>query len=239
LRLENLTLKNEAVAWRNLAEKLGNAILSKEFVDPNVILPSTLWEIDRFKHQVEKVRQALLVANEPQVMDADADIVGLIEWLKKVSTALGALTLNEDEIMRLSITRGTLTELEKKEIENHVAFTYKFLSQIAWTEKLCRVPQIAHGHHEKLDGTGYPLGLKGVQIPIQSQLMTIADIYDALTALDRPYKKAVNHTRSIDILHYEASLGKIDKDLLDIFVAAEIYKSAHYETIDPSKRRKA
>jgi HD-GYP domain-containing protein (c-di-GMP phosphodiesterase class II) len=87
------------------------------------------------------------------------------------------------------------------------------------------IPEIAYGHHEKLDGSGYPRGLTADQIPIQARMMTISDIYDALTAQDRPYKRAVPTSTALDILHTEADQGKLDKDLLDIFIAKDIYKA--------------
>ena len=86
------------------------------------------------------------------------------------------------------------------------------------------VPEIAYGHHEKLDGTGYPRGLSAEQIPIQARMMTISDIYDALTAQDRPYKRAVPTPKALDILTNEAGEGKLDADLLDVFIAKRVYE---------------
>ncbi len=88
------------------------------------------------------------------------------------------------------------------------------------------VPEIAYGHHEKLDGSGYPRGLTGDQIPLQARMMTISDIYDALTAQDRPYKRAVPTATALDILHEEAGQGKLDADLLDVFVTKRVYQPA-------------
>jgi HD-GYP domain-containing protein (c-di-GMP phosphodiesterase class II) len=127
-----------------------------------------------------------------------------------------------------------LSPEERVQIESHVSHTYEFLSQIAWTEALQSVPDIAHAHHEKLDGTGYPRKLRADQIPIQSRMMTISDIYDALTAFDRPYKKAVDNVRALDILNDEAKQGKLDKDLLLIFIESKIF-----EVTKPVKNRKA
>ena len=103
----------------------------------------------------------------------------------------------------LAITRGSLTDAERREIQQHVMHTFQFLAQIPWTRELRRVPEIAHSHHEKLDGSGYPFGVRGEQIPVQSRMMAIADIYDALTATDRPYKKAVRVEEALDILRAE------------------------------------
>jgi HD-GYP domain-containing protein (c-di-GMP phosphodiesterase class II) len=88
------------------------------------------------------------------------------------------------------------------------------------------VPEIAYGHHEKLDGSGYPRGLAGDQIPLQARMMTIADIYDALTAQDRPYKRAVPTSTALDILHEEAGQGKLDRDLLEVFITKHVYLPA-------------
>lgn len=130
------------------------------------------------------------------------------------------------ELKNLSIARGSLNEAERKEIESHVSHTYNFLKQIPWTRALARVPEFAHGHHEKLTGGGYPLGIDAARIPVQTRVMTIADIYDALTASDRPYKKAVPHDKALDILHAEAKRGVLDGELLGVFVEAEVPKRA-------------
>lgn len=132
--------------------------------------------------------------------------------------------LNTHEINCLSIPKGSLSETERREIESHVNHTYNFLKRIPWTEELQAIPEIAHGHHEKIDGSGYPRGLKEDEIPIQSKMMTIADIFDALTAWDRPYKKAVPVERALKILEFERNDGKIDADLFQLFIEAEIYK---------------
>ena len=104
--------------------------------------------------------------------------------------------LTPSEIEQLLIPRGSLTIAERLVVESHVSHTYDFLRKIPWTKHLRDVPKIARSHHEKLDGSGYPQGLTAAEIPIQSQIMTIADIYDALTASDRPYKPRLP-TRSI------------------------------------------
>jgi HD-GYP domain-containing protein (c-di-GMP phosphodiesterase class II) len=132
--------------------------------------------------------------------------------------------LSETEIARLSIPKGSLSDEERREIESHVTHTFEFLSQIPWTRGLKRVPEIAHGHHEKLDGTGYPLRLRPEQIAVEPRMMTVCDIYDALTASDRPYKKAIPHDRALDILGDEARRGLIDADLLRVFIEADVPK---------------
>jgi len=104
----------------------------------------------------------------------------------------------------------------------------RFLEQIPWTRELRAIPQIAYGHHEKLNGQGYPNALDGSAIPVQTRMMTIADIYDALTATDRPYKRAVSAEQALDILQMEAKDGMLDGVLLDAFVQARVFKAAAF-----------
>jgi HD-GYP domain-containing protein (c-di-GMP phosphodiesterase class II) len=100
-----------------------------------------------------------------------------------------------------------------------VVHTYQFLIQIPWTKELRGVPEIARSHHEKLNGSGYPNRLGAAEIPVQSKMMTISDIFDALTASDRPYKAAVPVARALDILGFERKAGAVDADLLELFIA--------------------
>jgi HD-GYP domain-containing protein (c-di-GMP phosphodiesterase class II) len=138
--------------------------------------------------------------------------------------------LTPAELACLSIPRGSLSEGERKEIEGHVQHTYRFLSEIPWTRTLRRVPEIAYGHHEKLDGKGYPRGLPGGGIAVETRMMTIADIYDALTASDRPYKKALPAEKALDILADEVKRGGVDGSLLAVFVDAGVFR----ETAKPA-----
>jgi len=112
-----------------------------------------------------------------------------------------------------------LTAEEFKQIQSHVVHTYQFLIQIPWTKELRGVPEIARSHHEKLNGSGYPNRLGAAEIPVQSKMMTISDIFDALTASDRPYKAAVPVARALDILGFERKAGAVDADLLELFIA--------------------
>lgn len=130
------------------------------------------------------------------------------------------------ELENLRIPRGSLNDAERLEIESHVTHTIRFLSQIPWTRELARVPQIAGAHHEKLDGTGYPARSPSDAIPVEARVMTVADIYDALTASDRPYKAAVPHAKALDILWDEAKREKIDRRVLEVFIEAKIPEQA-------------
>ncbi|MGR3294469.1 MAG: HD domain-containing phosphohydrolase [Candidatus Scalindua sp.] len=137
--------------------------------------------------------------------------------------------LTQYELNLLSIKKGTLDENERHDIESHVIHSYEFLKNIPWTKELENIPDIAHAHHEKLDGSGYPLKLDGEKIPVQAKMMTITDIYDALTAQDRPYKKAASHERALDIIGYEVNGSLVDADLFDMFVKEKVYELVHEE----------
>jgi HD-GYP domain-containing protein (c-di-GMP phosphodiesterase class II) len=132
--------------------------------------------------------------------------------------------LESEDIAALRIPKGSLSAEERNEVNNHVTHTFRFLSQIPWTGPLAGLPEIAYAHHERLNGKGYPRGIKSDQIPPQSKLMAIADVYDALVAADRPYKVAVTVPRSLEILEDEVKSGLLDGDALRIFVEARIYE---------------
>ena len=133
--------------------------------------------------------------------------------------------LGDDELRFLMIRKGNLDDDERREIESHVTHTFNFLGQIPWTRELKSIPSIAYMHHEKLNGRGYPRRVAGEDIPVQTRMMTIADIFDALTATDRPYKRAVPHVRALDILRMEAKDGMLDAELLAAFIEARVYEA--------------
>jgi HD-GYP domain-containing protein (c-di-GMP phosphodiesterase class II) len=132
--------------------------------------------------------------------------------------------LTPAEIRFLSIRKGNLDDDERREIESHVTHTFRFLEQIPWTPELRGIPAIAYGHHEKLNGQGYPRAIDGKDIPVQTRMMTISDIFDALTAADRPYKPAVPPHRALEILDDEAREGMLDQDLLKTFIEAKVFE---------------
>lgn len=132
--------------------------------------------------------------------------------------------ITENELEHLLIKKGTFTENERKEMESHVYHTYAYLNKIPWTKKLKDVPKIACMHHEKLDGTGYPFGLKDGDIHTYGKIMAIADIFDALTAKDRPYKKAVSVEKVLEILKLEAENNKLDRKIVDFFVQKRVFE---------------
>ncbi|MFZ2490084.1 MAG: HD domain-containing phosphohydrolase [Thermoanaerobaculia bacterium] len=186
---------------------------------------------DEFEAEVTRLQRDfgfIAQSNEPTVLPD-----GEFEFLQKLAQAeyedirgQRRLLLDPEEARILSIRKGNLDAAERLEIESHVTHTFNFLQKIPWTKDLLNVPSIAFAHHEKLNGRGYPRRLGAGDIPIQSRMMTISDIYDALTASDRPYKRAIATERAIDILHMEAGDGMLDRSLLEVFVEAKIYEQA-------------
>jgi HD-GYP domain-containing protein (c-di-GMP phosphodiesterase class II) len=170
--------------------------------------------------------EAVESANEPTVLKGGD--FSKIEALAKqtYATLSGEVRplLTPAEVTSLSVTRGSLTPGEIDEIRSHVSHTYDFLSAIPWGKSFRRVPIIAGAHHEKLNGTGYPNRLRAEEIPLQSKLMSISDIFDALTASDRPYKRAVPVDKALDILGFEVKDKHLDGDLVKIFYEARVWE---------------
>lgn len=133
--------------------------------------------------------------------------------------------LTADEFENLSVRRGNLTPKERKEIEEHVVLTYKILASIPWLPEYRRVPEIAGTHHERIDGSGYPSGIRGDEIPVGGQILAMIDIYEALTASDRPYKPPVTPEKALRILELEAKDGHLNPDIVRLFIDQEIYKT--------------
>lgn len=143
--------------------------------------------------------------------------------------------LSEDEVYNLTIPRGTLTPEERKVINDHIVVTINMLNELPYPKHLRNVPEFAGGHHEKLDGTGYPMGLTKNQMSVQARIMAIADIFEALTARDRPYKKGKTLSQAMRILGFMKNDAHIDVDLFDIFVKEKIYLKYAEGYLDPEQ----
>ena len=178
------------------------------------------------KAELEAAWKVIEAANEPTVL-REGDFTKIAElghrtFVDPCGHAQPLLT--PDEVISLQVTKGSLNDAEFDEIRSHVVHTRNFLSKIPWGKNFDRIPEIAGNHHERLNGKGYPEGRTAEHIPAASKIMTIADIYDALTARDRPYKKAMPIQRALDILGFEVKDGHIDAELVRIFATAEVYK---------------
>jgi HD-GYP domain-containing protein (c-di-GMP phosphodiesterase class II) len=181
------------------------------------------------KELMERLEHAWRVicdANEPTVLPAEVShLVQELQTLRVTADdgeSFAALT--REEGFKLSVLKGSLSPEERLEIERHVTNTYEILKMVPWSRGLEAVPEIAYRHHEKLDGSGYPCKCGADHIPLQSRMLTICDIYDALSADDRPYKKAVPIDKALDILKTEVGRGKLDANMYKLFVEARIFE---------------
>ena len=143
--------------------------------------------------------------------------------------------LSDDEVTNLTIRAGTLTDEERKVINHHIVATIKMLEALPWPKHLTKVPEYAGGHHERMDGKGYPKGLKREQMSVQARCMGIADIFEALTAKDRPYKKGKTLSESLEILGRMRLNNHVDPDLFDIFVRRKVYRRYAEMFLDPEQ----
>ncbi len=141
--------------------------------------------------------------------------------------------LTSDEIENLTVRAGTLTASERDTINHHIVATIKMLEQLPWPKHLKNVPEYAGGHHERMDGKGYPKGLTREQMSVQARVMGIADIFEALTAKDRPYKQGMKLSQAMGIMHKFRMGGHIDPDLFDIFVSQGVYRRYADSFLDP------
>ncbi|RPI93855.1 MAG: GAF domain-containing protein [Spirochaetales bacterium] len=188
--------------------------------------------------RIREIKATLATLNEPTVTNNDPEDV-----IRKVHEELDSLdcfdpdghripVITDSERMNLEIRRGSLNPLERKEIESHVVHTYNFVSRIPWPPEYRNIPEIALKHHEKPDGTGYPGGISGeTDIPIQARMMAIADVYDALAATDRPYKKSVPLEKTLSILEDEARNNKLDAELVRLFMRHRIYERVDRDSL--------
>jgi HD-GYP domain-containing protein (c-di-GMP phosphodiesterase class II) len=202
-----------------MAMELTRDELPPRFTEAEADLARKLAELDGAWAFINK-------ANEPTVLEE-----GGLERLVEISQLMYMTPEGEprpyierEEVAALQVRRGSLTDIERVEIESHVVHTYNFLKKIPWGKRFADVPRIAGAHHEYLNGNGYPRHLPAADIAVETRIMTIADIFDALTASDRPYKKAVPIDRALGIIESEVKAGKCDPDLFRVFVESEVYK---------------
>ena len=169
---------------------------------------------------------AITEADIPRVLEEDA--AGVLEEIAQKTFVDPAGEeqpwLTADELHFLSIRRGNLDEHERKLIESHVVHSYEFLLNIPWTDDLARIAEIVRGHHEKLNGKGYPDGVTGESLSLETRIMTVCDIFDALTASDRPYKKAMPVEKALQILRWEAEEGALDADIVELFASSGVFE---------------
>jgi HD-GYP domain-containing protein (c-di-GMP phosphodiesterase class II) len=215
----------ELHAWRSLVERhlqrdLSMAAFRQERDRIGAELREDEARLDEFLHVIRR-------ANEPAICPTapPPELDAMRHYCCADTDGAAFPLLGDDEYAALSVAKGSLTPEERRQIEAHVADSYSFLILIPWTRDLAGVPGIAHGHHEKLDGSGYPMGLRGGQISVQTRILTISDIYDALTAGDRPYKQAMPVERALDIIGEECRAGHLDAGLFKVFVDSRVWEA--------------
>lgn len=213
----------EKEAYRGLTElHIKHELSMADFRDEKQKLDEALCEectrLDKFLATIHR-------ANEPAVLHTDCaeDLHELRGYAYFEADCDTQPLLTDNEFLALSLAKGSLTPDERRQIEEHVVDSYSFLILIPWTRDLSGVPAIAHGHHEKLDGSGYPMGLRGDQISVQTRMLTICDIFDALTAGDRPYKKAMPLENALDVMWDECRSGHVDSRLFKAFVESKAW----------------
>ena len=162
------------------------------------------------------------------------DIAEAYTWRNEEGDTVPFLTA--DEVANLTIRAGTLTAEERKIINHHIVSTIKMLESLPWPKHLKNVPEYAGGHHERMDGRGYPRGLRGEQMSVQARIMAVADIFEALTAKDRPYKRGKKLSEAMQILGRFALNGHIDPELYRVFVREKIYLKYAAQYVDPAQR---
>jgi HD-GYP domain-containing protein (c-di-GMP phosphodiesterase class II) len=184
-------------------------------------------QVQRRRRELEDDRKFLHACNIGSEKMKDEDIarvkrIAAYRW--RDLNGHEANFLSDDEVNNLTIRAGTLTSEERKIINHHIVATIKMLESLPWPGHLANVPEYAGGHHERMDGKGYPRGLKREQMSVQARCMGIADIFEALTARDRPYKKGKTLSESLEILGRMKLNNHIDPDLFDIFVRKKVYR---------------
>lgn len=190
-----------------------------------------------FLNNLEKDKQFLLTVNLGGEFMAEEKVERVREIAKRTWECDGKQypLLTENEIYNLIIQRGTLTNEEREIINNHARVTKKMLSQLPFPKKLRNVPLYAGAHHETINGKGYPLGLKGSEIPLQARILALADIFEALTAFDRPYRKGKTLSEALSIMSFMVKDGHIDTDLYDLFIREKIYLDYAQKHLSPEQ----
>ncbi|HJW09200.1 MAG TPA: HD domain-containing phosphohydrolase [Holophagaceae bacterium] len=221
-RLEQLFQRQHQRSLESLVEELRQAWAKGVPYDPAFIEQLLLGH----QQESETLMELLAKSNEPSVLPKEvaAELDRVAELHFRHWTGVTRPLVDAPDLELLRIPKGSLSAEEREEVQSHVTHTFRFLSKIPWTRELAEVPEIAYAHHERLNGRGYPRGLQSSEIPVQSKMMAIADVFDALAAKDRPYKAAVPVDRALMILEEEARINLLDANLLQIFVEARVFE---------------
>ena len=213
------------LALRESADATAEAQILQDFQDE----VSALDEDREFLRKANVGGEAMQEADQQRVRD----IGSRRKWRNVDAVETDFLTA--DEIVNLTIRAGTLTMKERDIINHHIVATIRMLEQLPWPKHLTKVPEYAGGHHERMDGKGYPKGLTREQMSVQARMMGIADIFEALTARDRPYKQGMKLSQAMGIMANFRKNGHIDPDLFDVFVKQGVYRRYAEQFLDPTQ----
>jgi HD-GYP domain-containing protein (c-di-GMP phosphodiesterase class II) len=216
---------------RALKEKLACDSDTKRHAEINRALSEELARMDddrEFLRYANVGAESMSEANQKRVTE-----IARYRWM--APDGMERDLLNEEEIVNLTIRAGTLNQQERDIINNHISVTIRMLESLPWPKHLNQVPEYAGGHHERMDGAGYPRGLRGDQMSVHARMMAIADIFEALTAKDRPYKKGKTLSESLQILGGFRMRNHIDPDLFDIFIRRKVYLEYANRFMDPAQ----
>lgn len=199
------------MTWkRNFSKRLGLSWQEKEYINQ-----------DNVQEQLPIIEKLLTDSKEHQIPRSESDFK--LYKKENVKMKIPDLLYNKGEIYNLSISIGTITKEEKFKIQEHAIHTLKILKELPWSDKLKDIVEDAANHHEHLDGTGYPRSLGEDELSIPAKIMAIADIFEAITATDRPYKKSNTLSQSIAIMKGMVQRKKIDSEIFTLFIEEKIY----------------
>jgi len=227
-------LISELIANRYL--QLNNELLRKKSDDM-----SELERLDKeCESKIERLNEELIFVkscNDPGEFMSDEKINRIHKIARKTYTIKDTEHpyLTEEEVKNLCIRKGTLTEEERRVVEHHATMTAKILNQLPFPRKLANVPLYAAGHHEKLDGSGYPDGFSKEDLPLQTKIMAVVDIFEALTATDRPYRKPLKLSEAVKIMGFMKKDNHIDPDIYDLFIGSRLYYDYAEKEMDPKQ----
>ena len=220
LRLIRRTLESDAHRARAVAlAEEGQEAAAPRLQAIDEELARRLAELDRYREAVEE-------ANVPEPTTERASEL-LDEMAGRTFPAPDDEDhpyLTQEELRFLRIEHGSLDEAEREQIQAHVLHSYDFLQNIPWTDELSRIAEIVRGHHERLDGSGYPDGIGGERLALETRIMMVCDVFDALTASDRPYREAMSVEEALQILRREADKGALDADVVELFATSGVYE---------------
>ncbi|MFQ5457385.1 MAG: HD-GYP domain-containing protein, partial [Myxococcota bacterium] len=192
-----------------------------------------------FLRQLDADKEVLRTCNigseymPPAMQDQIREISERYRWINP--DGVEEAFLSEDEVNNLMVQKGTLTQEDREIINYHIVATINMLESLKFPARMRNVGKYAGAHHERNDGSGYPRGLQGGDIPIQARIMAVADVFEALTAKDRPYKEAIRLSQALQILEKLRDDGKLDRDVVDLFIREKVYMRYAEQYLDPEQ----